>query len=79
MSLPLLPAHLPEVEAALDMAGDCPPNDEVRAQLEELFSKIDLKKELKRLACGGFDSWEDYEKYGDLFVEVSRSSASGSR
>ena len=69
MSLPLLPPHVPEVE------GD----DKVRDQLEELIGRIDLEKELKRLACGGFDSWEDYEKYGDLFVEVSRSSASGSR
>lgn len=75
----LLPPHFPEIEAALDMAGDCPADDKVRAQLKELIGRIDLREGLKRLAYGGFDSLADYEKYGDLFVEVSPPSASGSR
>ncbi len=59
MSLPLLPVHVPETEVVDDEAE--------RALFEELLEKIDLKKELKRLA------------FGDLFVEVSRSFSSVTR
>jgi len=75
--LPLLTeGNLPEVEGHLDLATSDP---RVQRRLDELFARFDLARELKRFCLGGFDTLEDYEKYGDLFVCVSRSSASGTR
>lgn len=33
--------------------------------------RIDLAAELKRVTLGGFDTVEDYIKYGDAFVDVN--------
>ena len=38
--------------------------DKLIEQLKELFDKVSLRYFL----FGGFDSYEDYEKYGEAFV-----------
>lgn len=43
---------------------------EVKQQLENLFKLIDIRKAFKKVLCHGFDSWEDYEKYGDAFTKL---------
>lgn len=41
---------------------------------ESFFRRFDLKTELKRTVLDGFDTVEDYEKYGDMFIPVDRRS-----
>jgi hypothetical protein len=43
---------------------------DIKNELEKLFMSIDTAQLLKRVFLGGFDTWEDYEKYGDAFVRV---------
>ncbi len=46
-------------------------SEDVKKELEQLFMRhIDIKKLLKRAFFGGFDSYKDYEKYGDAFVPI---------
>lgn len=55
-------------------------SERVKAKLEELFASLDLKQGLRRLAYRGFDSWEDYEKYGDMYVALDvRPRSTGTR
>ncbi len=42
-------------------------DDEVKKELDELFKSIDVTQGLRRLAFGGFDSFEEYFKYGEMF------------
>jgi len=42
--------------------------EDAKAAVEKFLRSLDLKKELLHIAFGGFDTYEDYEKYGDLFV-----------
>lgn len=49
------------------------PNDQqVLNWYNEFFRSIDLETEIKKLLYDGFDNYEDYKKYGDLFVEVKK-------
>ena len=41
---------------------------EVKKFWDDRFSKIDLKQMIKDTYFGGFDNYEDYVKYGDLFI-----------
>lgn len=56
---------------------DPPPDDPaVNKIVEMLFNKVlggSLREHLIRSLRppDGFDTWEDYEKYGDAFVDVS--------
>ena len=43
----------------------------IEEALKELFAMLDFEALLRALVYGGFDTFEDYEKYGDLFVPVS--------
>jgi hypothetical protein len=38
----------------------------------EHFKKIDLAKELRSLALDGYETYEDYVKYGEMFVYAER-------
>jgi len=40
---------------------------------EEFFNQFDLKKELLRYVYDGFETYQDYAKYGDAFVQIDRS------
>jgi hypothetical protein len=50
----------PVIEAALTYA------------LREFWKRHSIEDMLKRLAYDGFDSYEDYEKYGDCFIYPDR-------
>jgi hypothetical protein len=43
-------------------------NKEIEQWFERAFARIDLSTELQKLYFGGFDTYEDYEKYGDCFI-----------
>lgn len=45
-------------------------NDDVREKFEASFASLDLRQVLRRLVYRGFDSFEDYEKYGDAYVAM---------
>ena len=44
--------------------------EKVEKLIDEYFSKDVRKERLHRFFCHGFDSLEDYEKYGDMFVHM---------
>lgn len=55
-------------------------NKAITAKLDELFASLDLKQGLRRLAYRGFDSLEDYERYGDMYVSLDvRQRGTGTR
>lgn len=54
----------------LDASFDALVSDDVREKLEAIFASIDLGLSLRRLAYRGFDSYDDYVKYGDTYVEL---------
>jgi hypothetical protein len=39
---------------------------------KEMLKSIDLKESLRKMVYGGFDTFEDYVKYGDAFVKIDR-------
>lgn len=43
----------------------------IRGFYESFFTKIDLKQQLRHLVLDGYDTYEDYVKYGDALVPVS--------
>ena len=43
-------------------------NEWARKWLEEQLTKKSLQSAILQIAYGGFDTYEDYEKYGDSFV-----------
>ena len=47
---------------------------EIEQAFEEMINKIDLEKELRFIFFGGFETYEDYEKYGDSFIEIATDS-----
>lgn len=54
-----------------DASFDALVSDDVREKFEALFASFDLKRGLRRLAFGGFDSYEDYVRYGDMYVGLT--------
>jgi hypothetical protein len=47
------------------------PEQQVTAFFDAFFRSVDLKVELKKTFFDGYDTYEDYVKYGDLFEPVS--------
>lgn len=46
-------------------------NDEkVRRLWEEMFGKLSISQLIKDIYFDGYDSYEDYVKYGDAFVRI---------
>lgn len=45
----------------------------VKDFLDAMFRKIDLKKVIKEVALDGYDTVEDYVKYGDAITPIQRS------
>lgn len=60
------------VEMALNEAAARPAllNERIVAKWNELIAGIDLRQALRKLAYRGFDSLDDYEKYGDMYVAL---------
>ncbi len=46
--------------------------EEVKAAWEEAFAQIDLEKLIKDAFLDGFDTYEDYVKYGDAIIRIDR-------
>ena len=53
-----------------DRAAHAAPVVDVKAEWERLFDKVDLAAAWRRHFYGGFDNYDDYEKYGDAFIPV---------
>ena len=43
-------------------------DEDIEAFFEDLLSSVDLYTEMKKIAFSGFDTFEEYELYGDLFI-----------
>ena len=59
----------PDLPEDMDFSDD----DEVKAVVKRLFQNINLETELKKLALDGYETLEDYEKYGECFVKIGDS------
>jgi len=46
--------------------------DKIKKFYDSLLKNIDLKDLLKKRFLNGFDSYEDYEKYGDAFILINK-------
>lgn len=45
-------------------------NRAIRDELNTLLDRVDLPQLMRRAAFNGFDTYQDYERYGDLFVPL---------
>jgi hypothetical protein len=44
--------------------------EEAQWLLKKYFENLDLAARLKEMALQGFDTWDDYVKYGDAFCTI---------
>ena len=60
----------PEIEAVLDIYALDSANKNTRPDLERLLDKVDMQAAWRQYFYGGFDTYEDYVKYGAAFTPV---------
>lgn len=46
--------------------------DKIKKFYDSLLSDLDLKDLLKKKFLDGFDSYEDYKKYGDAIILINK-------
>lgn len=61
--------------ATYDFCDACPmhqpvDSEESEARFRRLLHSLDLKKALNRFVFRGFDNYEDYFRYGEIFVPI---------
>jgi len=61
-----------DIHKLIDIASEIKFNQETFNWYNKVFSQIDTFAVIRDLCYDGFDTAEDYEKYGDMFKRIEK-------